>query len=204
MGAYVVDPYIQRLIMVSPFLAYSVYLYGPLVQYPFTITANFNASGSPAPILNQVSGDDPLDRDILISAVDVDIQTKDFNTASIFKPEADLAYDETSGIQTTITQRGAFGRQYDQIPLKAVPKMVSDTHCCGGRPMCLLTEQKLLMSFFVTTPLPSDSTIVTVTFLGLTSVKDAIFRRDINDIFEKLDALGYYVDQAKCFWASAN
>ena len=90
------------------------------MPYPFTITADFTAAGSPAPILDQVTGDDPLDRDILIQKVDVDIQTKDFNTASLFKPEADLAYDYTSGIQATINQRGAFGRQYDQIPLKAV------------------------------------------------------------------------------------
>jgi len=200
MGDYVVDPYVQRLIMVSPWLAYAVYLYGPLVQYPFTITADFTASGSPSPILNQVSGDDPLDRDILIEAIDVDIQTKDFNTGSIFKPEADLAYDETSGIQTTITQRGAFGREYDQIPLKAIPKMVSEL-----RPMCLLTEQKLLMSFYVTTPLPSDSTIITVTFLGRTSVKDAVFRMDINKILDTLEGLGYFVgDVTRKLWASAN
>ncbi|HXB28141.1 MAG TPA: hypothetical protein VNV25_25650 [Gemmatimonadaceae bacterium] len=199
MGAYVVDPYIQWLLMKSPALAYGVVLYGPLVPYPFTITAAFTAAGSPSPILNQVSGDDPLDRDILIPAIDVDIQTKDFNTASIFKPEADLAYDETSGLQVTITQRGAFGKQYDQIPLKAVPKTVSRLD-----PMCLLEEQKLLMSFFVTTPLPSDSTVVTVTMLGLTSQKDAVFRMDTNVIFDKLEALGYWVDQARCFWLSAN
>ena len=204
MGAYVVDPYIQKLIMVSPWLAYAVYLYGPLVQYPFTITAGFSAAGSPAPILNQTSGDDPLDRDILIAAVDIDIQTQHFNTGSLFKPEADLAYDDTSGIQVTIKQRGAFGREYDQIPLKAVPKMVTDTQCCGGRPMCLLTEQKLLVSFFVTTPLPSDSTIVTMTFLGMTSVKDGVFRKDINVIIDELENLGYYVDQARKLWLSAN
>lgn len=199
MGAYAVDPYIQRLIGYSPFLAYAVYLYGPLVPYPFTITGDFTAAGSPAPILNQVSGDDPIDRDILIERIDVDIQTKDFNTGSVFKPEADLAYDYTSGIQTTITQRGAFGREYDQIPLKAVPQMVDDL-----RPICLLTEQKLLMSFFVTTPLPSDSTIVTVTFLGRTSVKDAVFRMDINKILDALDGLGYFVDQARKLWLSAD
>ena len=39
MSAYVVDPYIQKLLMRSPWLAYAVYLYGPLVSYPFTITA---------------------------------------------------------------------------------------------------------------------------------------------------------------------
>jgi hypothetical protein len=204
MGTYVVDPYIQRLMMISPWLAYAVYLYGPLVQYPFTITAGFTAAGTPAPILNQTSGDDPLDRDILISSVDVDIQTKDFNTGSLFKPEADLAYDDTSGIQVIITQRGALGRQYDLIPLKAVPKMVSDSNCCGGRPMCLLAEQKLLVSFFVTTPLPSDSTIVTMTFLGMTSVKDAVFRMDPSVIFDALDALGYFTDQARKLWLSAN
>ena len=200
MGAYVVDPYIQRLIGYSPFLAYAVYLYGPLVQYPFTIQAEFTASGNPAPVLNQVSGDDPLDRDILIEEIDVDIQTKDFNAGSIFKPEADLAYDYTSGIQTTITQRGAFGREYDQISLKAVPKMVSES-----RPMCLLTEQKLLMSFYVTTPLPSDSTIITVTFLGCTSVKDAVFRMDINKILDTLEGLGYFVGETvRKLWLSAN
>jgi len=199
MSTYVVDPYIQWLLMKSPSLAYGMALYGPLVPYPFTITADFTASGSPSPVLNQVSGDDPLDRDILISAIDVDIQTKDFNTASIFKPEADLAYDETSGIETTITQRGAFGRIYDQIPLKAVPKMVSDK-----RPICLLKEQKLLMSFFVTTPLPSDSTIITVTFLGETSVKDPPFRMDPDKMLDALGELGYYVDQAKALWLRAN
>lgn len=195
MSAYVVDPYIQKLLMRSPWLAYAVYLYGPLVSYPFTITANFTAAGSPAPILNQVSGDDPLDRDILIHKVGVDIQTKDFNAASIFKPEADLAYDYTSGIQATVTQRGAFGKQYDQIPLKDI-----DALC----PMMLLTEQKLLVSFFVTTPLPSDSTVVTLTFYGETSQKDAVFRMDPNKILDSLEALGYFVDQARAFWLSAN
>lgn len=201
MGTYVVDPYIQRLLMRSPFLAYAVYLYGPLVPYPFTITGNFAAAGSPAPILNQVSGDDPIDRDILIRGVDVDIQTKDFNTGSIFKPEADIAYDYTSGIQATITQRGAFGRQYDQIPLKAIAdKKFASEEC----PVCLLTEQKLLVSFFVTTPLPSDSTIVTLTFEGLTSVKDAVFRMDVNKVIDNLEALGYFVDQARELWKSAD
>ena len=195
MGAYVVDPYIQSLLMRSPWLAYAVYLYGPLVSYPFTITADFTASGSPSPILNQVSGDDPLDRDILVRRVGVDIQTKDFATGSIFKPEADLAYDLTSGIQATITQRGAFGKQYDQIPLKDIE---------GVCPMMLLTEQKLLVSFFVTTPLPSDSTIVTLTFYGETSVKDAVFRMDINVIMSKLEELGYFVDQARKLWLSAD
>jgi hypothetical protein len=193
-----VDPYIQRLLMRSPSLAYAAAMYGPLVSYPFTITASFTASGSPAPILNQTSGDDPLDRDILIEDVDVDIQTKDFNTGSLFKPEADLAYDDTSGIQVTITQRGAFGKQYDQIPLKAVPKMVQRA------PMMLLQEQKLLVSFFVTTPLPSDSTVVTMTFLGLTSLKDPPFRMDPEKLFDKLAELGYYVDQARKVFLSAD
>jgi hypothetical protein len=195
MGTYVVDPYIQTLIMRSPWLAYAVYLYGPLVPYPFTITADFTAAGSPAPILNQVSGDDPLDRDILIRKVGVDIQTKDFNTASIFKPEADLAYDYTSGIQATVTQRGAFGRQYDQVPLKDID---------GICPTVLLNDQKLLVSFFVTTPLPSDSTVVTLTFYGETSLKDAVFRMDPNKIFDCLEQLGYFVDQARKLWLSAD
>jgi hypothetical protein len=199
MSTYVVDPYIQRLMMFSPWLAYGVYLYGPLIPYPFTVTAAFTAAGTPAPILDQSPDDNPLSRDLLIEEIDVDIQTKDFNTASLFKPEADLAYDYTSGIQTTIEQRGAFGRQYDQIPLKGMVKMVSER-----RPLALLKCQKLLMSFYVTTPLPSDSTVITVTFLAMTCLKDPVFRMDPNLILDKLDALGYVTDQARKVFLSAD
>ncbi|MDE2022192.1 MAG: hypothetical protein KGI71_04780 [Patescibacteria group bacterium] len=194
-----VDPRIQRLLMMSPRLAYAEVMYGPLVPYPFTITANFTAAGTPAAILDQVSGDDPIDRDLLIEGVDVDIQTPNFNTASLFKPEADLAYDFTSGIETTITQRGAFGRQYDQIPLKALPKVWTE-----GHPGVLLTEQTLLMSFYVTTPLPSNSTIITVTFLAMTSLKDRCFRMGMDDVFKALDEAGYFTERARAVFLSAN
>lgn len=194
-----VDPRIQRLLMQSPKLAYAEAIYGPLVPYPFTITAGFTAAGTPSPILNQVSGDDPFDRDLLLEGIDVDIQTPYFNAGSLFKPEADIAYDMTSGIQATITQRGAFGRQYDQIPLKALPKVWSEE-----RPGVLLTEQTLLMSFYVTTPLPSSTTTVTVTFLARTSLKDLVFRMDLDAIFTRLSELGYYTDQARKVFLSAN
>ena len=193
-----VDPQIQRLLMASPKLAYAEAVYGPLVPYPFTITASFTAAGSPAPIIEQVPDDNPLDRDILIEAVDIDIQTKDFNTGSLFKPEADLAYNYTSGIQATIEQRGSFGRQYNQIPLKAVMSWASKR-----RPVVLLTEQKLLMSFYVTTPLPSDSTVITVTFQGRTSLKDVVMRMDVNKVFDALDALGYDTAAARKVFVSA-
>lgn len=194
------DPYIQRLLMLSPRLAYAEAVYG-LSPFPFTVTGSFTAAGSPAPIIQQVPDDNPFDRDLLIEGVDIDIQTKDFNTGSIFKPEADLAYDYTSGIQTTIEFRGAFGQLYDQIPLKAIAdqKMFSE-----HRPMALLMDQKLLMSFYVTTPLPSDSTIITVTFLARTSRKDPAMRMGMDVVFDKLDALGYDTTLARPLFLSAN
>jgi hypothetical protein len=60
------------------------------------------------------------------------------------------------------------------------------------------------VSFFVTTLLPSDSTVVTLTFYGETSLKDAVFRMDVNKIFDALDALGYFTDQARKLWLSAD
>ena len=180
------NPEVQRLIALSPRLAYAVMEGLPLVQYPFTTTAGFTAAGTPAPILDQLPSDDPLDRDFLIEGIDVDIQTPNFNTGSLFKPEADLAYDFTSGIQVSIKQRGLYGRQYDQIPLKMLGKMCSEV-----RPMPLLMEQKLLTSFFVTTALPSSATNITITWVARTAPRDTVFRMDINKILDCLDAKGY-------------
>jgi hypothetical protein len=192
------DPEVQRLMALSPRLAFAVASGLPLLQYPFTITAGFTAAGIPEPILQQTPSDDPLNRDFLIEEIDVDIQTPNFNTASLFKPEADLAYDYTSGIQGVMKRRGLYGQIYDQIPLKAFPKMVSQ-----GRPMPLLAEQTLLIDFFVTTPLPSSATNITMTFLARTSPKDWIFSKDLNKIFGCLDELGYNTKGARSIFTSA-
>ena len=191
------DPEVQRLIPLSPRLAYGVMMGLPLIQYPFTTTAGFTAAGSPNPILDALPSDDPLDRDFLIEGIDLDIQTPYFNTGSLFKPEADLAYDYTSGIQVTIEQRGLYGRQYDQIALKALPKICSEL-----RPMPLLMEQKLLTSFFVTTPLPSSATNITITWIARTCPRDTVFRMDINKAFDCMAAKGYLVDYARRMFAS--
>jgi hypothetical protein len=192
------DPEVQRLMGLSPWLAYAVMSGYPLLQYPFTITADFSAVGNPDPILAQTPSDDPLNRDFIIEEIDVDIQTPDFNTASLFKPEADLAYNYTSGIQTVMRRRGLYGQIYDQMPLKALPKMVSQ-----GRPMPLLADQTLLMDFYVTTPLPSDATNITITFLSRTSSHDWIFKQDIQKIFGCLDEGGYDTRGARRIFQSA-
>lgn len=192
------DPEVQRLIALSPRLAYAVASGLPLIQYPFTITAGFSAAGNPDPVLAQTPSDDPLNRDFLIEEIDVDVQTPKFNTGSLWKPEADLAYDYTSGIQASLTRRGLYGQAYDQMPLKAFPKMVSQ-----GRPMPLLAEQTLLMSFFVTTPLPSCATNITITFLSRTTPKDWPFSTDLNKIFDCLDTAGYDTRPSRRMFSSA-
>jgi hypothetical protein len=178
---------VQRLIGLSPSLAYAVAVGLPLLQYPFTITGDFTADGTPDPILDESPSDDPLDRDFIITGIDVDIQTPNFNAGALFKPEADLAFDYTSGIQATIKRRGLYGQVYDQIPLKAVAKI-----CSEQRPMPLLRDQKLLVSFYVTTPLATGAaTNITLTFIAYTCPKDKLFALDLNDTFKKLDDLGY-------------
>jgi hypothetical protein len=190
---------VQSLIGLSPSLAYAVASGLPLLTYPFTITANFTADGAAPPILAQTPSDDPLNRDFVIEEIDVDIQTPNFNTASEFKPQADIFFDSTSGIQTTIKRRGIYGQVYNQIPLKAIPKMVS-----RKRPMPLLRDQKLLMDFFVTTPLATGgATNITVTFLARTAPHDSIWSLDINKTFERLDKLGYNTCWARRTFASA-
>jgi hypothetical protein len=182
------DPEVQRTIALSPWLAYAMAIGVPLDPYPLTITADFSAAGNPDPILEQTPGDDPLNRDFLIEEFDVDIQTTGAgsNAGSIFKPQQDIFYDQTSGIQVAIKRRGLYGKFYDQIPLKALPKMVS-----RKRPMPLLADQTLLMDFFVTTPLPAAATNITVSILARSATKDFVFKSDINAIFDCLDKMGY-------------
>lgn len=188
------NPEAQRLVAYSPRLAYAVAIGLPLVPYPFTVTGTFATSGQPE-ALTELTPSSDLDRDVLVEAIDVDIQTKDFATGDIMKPQADHFYDETSGIQARLTSRGLFGRRFDYLPLKAIPKLVSDF-----RPWCIPMDNKLLVDLQVTTPLPSDSTVVTLSFLARTAPKDSVFRLGIDKIFDCLEEMSIDVAVARRIW----
>ncbi len=154
--------------------------------YIFTVTGDFSSAGSPQAIL-AVEPSQKVQRDLLIMAIDVDIQTKDQDTGDVFKPQSDFFYDKTSGIQTRIYIDGYNKRTTPYFPLGAVPEMVGKK----DRPWTFLEEQSLTMDFVVTTPLPSDSTIITVTYVCSTPAPDIVFRMSATEAFCELDKLGY-------------
>lgn len=186
------------LLNVSPRLALAVAEGKQFVPYIFVVSDSWTTSGSPDPLLNVPSDPTNIQQDLLIQNIDVDIQTKDFNTGSVLKPEADLAYDLTSGIQCDMRIEGFAERATPYFPLKALPSLgpVGSPGGAFRRPWVLLADQNLFMDFAVTTPLPSDSTIVTCTFTCSTPMPYS-YKMDQGKACDILEKLGYCVDGAR-------
>jgi hypothetical protein len=193
------DPEVQELINVSPRLALAKAEGKQFVPYIFVVTDSWTTSGTPDPLLDVESNPTNIQQDLLVLQVDVDIQTPSFNTGSVLKPEADLAYNQTSGIQCDVRIIGFAERATPYFPLKDLPSFGAVGSGAGGtfrKPWALLAEQNLVMDFVVTTPLPSSSTIITCTFTCATPMPYS-YRMDQGQACDRLEKMNYCVDLAR-------
>lgn len=191
---------------ISPHLALALAEGKRFIPYVFVVSDSWTTTGSPAPLLNVNTDPTNINQDVLILSVDVDIQTKDFNTGAILKPEADLAYDLTSGIQCDVRITGFQATSTPYFPLKALPSFGGVGSGVGGafrRPWALLADQEMQMDFSVTTPLPSDSTVITCTFTCTTPAQYK-YAKDRGKVFDRLAELGYgdCVDVVRSYWCA--
>lgn len=193
---------VARLLNASPRLALALAEEAQFVPYIFVVTDGWTTSGTPDPLLDVQSDPTNIQQDLRILSVDVDIQTPDFNTGSVLKPQADLAYVSTSGITCDVRIEGFAARATPYFPLKNLPTfgtVGSGAQGASGsfrRPWVLLADQNLVMDFAVTTALPSDSTTITCTYTCETTIP-FYFKMDQGKALDRLEALGYCVASAR-------
>ncbi|MHB8563331.1 MAG: hypothetical protein ACYDDA_05165 [Acidiferrobacteraceae bacterium] len=191
---------VQDLISVSPRLALAVAQRKSFVPYVFVVSASWSTSVTPQPLLNVESNPTNIDMDLLILSIDVDVQTPNFNAGSLLKPEADLAYDLTSGIQCDVRIEGFLERATPYFPLKALPSFGTVGAGAAGafrNPWALLADQNLYMDFIVTTALPSSSTVITCTYTCAYPVPYGYYRMDYGKALDELESCGYCIDGAR-------
>lgn len=187
-------PEAQALVCKSPRLALARAWDVDFVPFVFIVTGTFSTSGAASALLG-LQPSKALERDLLITAIDVDIQNPNFNPGDEFKPQADWYYDSTSGIQTRWVIDGYNKRSSPYFPLKALPK------CADPRtPWTFLEEQQLTLDFTVTTGLTAAGIVVTATFVSRTPADDSVFRMSSKDAFDNLDALGYFTKTGRKFF----
>lgn len=155
--------------------------------YTFLITNTFATTGSPA-ALTGTQPSKPITTDLLIEAIDVEIQTPNAFVGDEFKPLSDANYNMTSGIQTRITVEGQAKWAASYFPLRALPLLATETS-----PWTLLEEQALTLDFNVTTALPTgySAIVINVTFACKVPSQTAVYRHSQKEACAELDAMGY-------------
>jgi hypothetical protein len=184
---------VDWLIPKSPRLALARALGVDMVPFVFTISVNFSAAGS-ATITDQ-GPNKPISRDVLLYAIDIDLQNPAGFTGDEFKPQSDFFFAYTSGIQAAVNIYGAQKRRMPYAPLRAV-----NHYCSPDEPWVVTEEQIPSMDFTTTTPLPFAGITVTVSFVGKTPATDTTFRMSPVDAFNCLEQMGYQVDYARRLW----
>jgi hypothetical protein len=188
------DGSVEWLIPKSPRLALARALGVDMVPYVFTISGTFSASGGSQTLPDQ-GPNKSISRDVLLYAIDIDIQNPNGFPGDEFKPQSDFFFAYTSGLQAAINIYGNERRRMTYAPLRAVNK-----YCSPEEPWVIQEEQIPSIDFTTTTPLPYSQITINVAFIGKTPAIDTTFRMSPIDAFNCLERMGYCVDHAKSLW----
>lgn len=182
---------VEWLMARSPRLALARAAGVPFDPFVFTLTTTFAATGQ---------GTNPdigangryTGRDVMIHAINVDIQQPNAFVGNVFKNMSDQAFLQTSGLQCTLKVDGVNRWANPYFSLAALPCLIAPSD-----PWIFTGQQGILMDFNTVTALPTAGTVVTVNLIGVVPSFGRMGDMSMIEACNSLDKRGYDTSEVR-------